>query len=206
MVQYVVLFLSFFLMGMAPPRTDARVEIPAKTMQVVKMVGDHERKDGSIKRYPYCTGFVIGNDRIMTAKHCIDADNISVQFQNDTESSCEVESQGKQMPNEDWATLKCETYGVMALKKAKKWPTLPYLTYYTSYRSGELIIIPVMLDKYAGENGYLTIEYTGISLGGDSGSPLFNAAGEVIGIVTRSGASYGDPLGLAVPFIYLPEF
>lgn len=192
-----------FITGMARKRTDPRVAIPYNTPSVVKIIGDVEDDEGGSTRYALCTGFVYGYNKVMTARHCVNAKDLAIEFQNGVSSKCEVKSKGKQMPVEDWAILECNTYGMKRLKIASKWPTLPYTTYYTSYRRGKLRVIPISLEYYIGEDGHITMQYTGVSLGGDSGSPIYNADGEVIGLVTRSMAPY-EPTGLAVPFLYLP--
>jgi S1-C subfamily serine protease len=139
-----------------------------------------------------CSGIVLNEKSgyVLTAQHCIDGKLAAVTV---NARHAEVVRHNKLL---DLAVLRTELKAVVNMPLASKAPTVGSDVAILGYAWGRKALyiqfgrVSLPLD----EDGALVID--GMAIGGDSGGPTINAAGELVGLT--SGVQYNGPMHLSV--------
>lgn len=144
-----------------------------------------------------CSGFVARRNRIVTAAHCASA-NFATLY-NSRIVRIQLLRKGSDIKQDDWAVFSANTSDIVPLPIATSLPVLGEECWIIGF--GGASVRPLrtscqVIDSGSSDDkGYIVLAATAIK--GDSGGPVFNGNGEVVGILTRS--SYPDfPLANAV--------
>jgi S1-C subfamily serine protease len=204
-VLSIVLSGCGFLSGLAPAPTEPLPEPPkvdvvqrAVANTVALHTADGER---------YCSG-VAAASTIITAAHCVEAgESFQVMYQGKLYPGVIIAESERQ----DWAIV--DAIGARlkdTIPLAEKYPTIGNKVVWMGYPMGEDFIMGTGIvgnpRVIGGASEWLAI--FGQFIPGNSGGPVFNYKGELIGIVSATmvvGGPYASylPVGYAVPLDYI---
>lgn len=156
--------------------------------------------------FSYCSGFIGEFGKVVTAAHCVipGVDTYLLNFYDGTLARGTLIYTD---PDDDWAVLSFDNqkhnYPSVTLN-----PVLPRLNepvdhYRSTHLDDTQILSPgIMMEEVCERDvkgvKHCIIYFSGIAVPGDSGGPLFNSHGEVIGIVVMT-MQPTLPIGLATP-------
>jgi V8-like Glu-specific endopeptidase len=186
MRRFLVILLVFSVMTAVLASRD-RVERPAAFESIV-----HVFNNGSS-----CSGFIVAEDTAVTAKHCVqnigphDHAVLSTGWLVDFK----VAAQGRTLDGQDWAIINLPTQGLSPLAIETKKASHRDFVFIVGHPEASLtqFATPGLVNGYV--EGYLEIFLKAYP--GDSGSPVFNADGKVIGILVRAHST--APYAMATP-------
>lgn len=139
--------------------------------------------------YGICSGSIVEDGLVLTAAHCITDKDMDVMFFDGVVSRFKLvyKGVGNGGPT-DFAFLSGNTRGIEPLQISKDLPDLPVATAYIAYNPIEGIIGTLLVNIFEVkiEDGKFILHFTGAPIGGDSGSPILNKQGQVIGVVVAS--------------------
>jgi S1-C subfamily serine protease len=200
-VLSIVLSGCGFLSGLTAAPTE-QAPAPPKVDVVKRAVANTVALHDAETNERYCSG-VAAEGTIITAAHCVDADTFTVFYQGKSYPGVVVEMNAKQ----DWALVDAVGARLQdTIPFAEKYPSLGNKVIWTGY--------PLGLDFMMGTgivgnpriegDGRAFIAIYGQFIPGNSGGPVFNYKGELIGIVSATMAIRGEfsgflPIGYAVP-------
>jgi len=154
-----------------------------------------------------CTAFVIGKNRIMTAKHCVmgmkETNRLSTGvFVDGYTTNFKLVNEGEEIDTHDWAVLEGDTRNVIPFKLTTKLPNVEDICWHAGY-GGTGVVQNKMLCSFSYTyTGYIVISSAAIP--GDSGSPVIDEnTGVVVGLLVRT--RYPIPTAYLVPFTELKK-
>jgi S1-C subfamily serine protease len=183
--MFVVLFLLLYAGVFAA--TDWATAVVGLDKRVVRLEMVSDSGDTGV-----CSGIVLNEKSgyVLTAQHCIDGKLAAVTV---NARHAEVVRQNKLL---DLAVLRTELKAVVNMPLASQAPIVGSDVAILGYAWGRKSLyiqfgrVSLPLD----EDGALVID--GMAIGGDSGGPTINAAGELVGLT--SGVQHNGPMHLSV--------
>lgn len=147
-------------------------------------VGHADERD-AVVRVDGCTGFIVADDLLVTAKHCRHPARLKVKVQGKDVSARRVYTyRGEDGP----AVFQLDGGPFMSLPIASRKPEIGEPVYSLGYPGGNWARIE---GELSGGNG-VDINYTNHRIAsGNSGGPLLNARGEVVGVALHVAANPG---------------
>lgn len=151
-----------------------------------------------------CSGFVIKASYLITAKHCVKyRTSVTAHFENTLYGTFSVVSKGNNDTTHDWVLLKGDTGKVLPTTLSQNQPSFGDLCYQIGYGDtneiGQHLTQCYVLGDFG--DGYFRLAANFVP--GDSGSPIFDNKGYVIGMVTRS--YFPRPIGYGVSLVTLSD-
>lgn len=192
------IFILVLLIVGVPCSSAMRGLIPIKTEQSVQIL--------TLDYYGICSGSIVGDGLVLTAAHCIKGEQMVVKFFDHSTRVFDVITKGRPYGGPtDFAFLGGDTRHIPPLKIKRDLEPLPLFTAYISFNPLENIISHHVVHVYKvhPEEGKFVLLFNHKPIGGDSGSPLINLQGEVIGVVVAG--FIGTDIGIAASsFFFTP--